>query len=505
MWQGVMAPSGLCPETGPPSDGRTEVIDPLAICLLAAALTIADALAQPPAASSVRLRSGKGIAVLLGVGTGLLGVVVVITGNWLASAVLVATLAGLLTLVSNIKRRVLGEPLVFSDFALIGAVFQHPQFYLTALRPWQSAVVCAALGGIIAVIISQSNDDLAARIAGAGLSIAAVLWLRAALRTAWWNKLGEDPALDRDVGEHGLIAILVVYWWLWTRQAHPTVCDLPAVAGEHNQLVVIVQCESFADPADLFGQEHRPLSGLMEARKRASRSGRLMVPGFGAYTMRTEFGVLFGIPESRLALNRFDPFLTAMKAASWALPNRLRMGEWTCVFLHPHDMRFYRRNRLMPAAGFDALIGEEAFADRPPDDGRYVSDAAVCDKVMEIGAGIEGRGLIYAVTIENHGPWAAGSDGKDEYLRLLKRSDAMLSRLVEELPRLERPVILCFFGDHRPSIPAVSLPGGERHTPYVIVKFDRDGKPVIDADPVRDLTPAELHGEILEAIGSGGG
>ncbi len=483
------------------------MIDWTAICLLIVGLLVADGLARPTPYRDLRPRSAKGAVVLLVTGACLWGGVVAITGAWMPSAILVVILAGALALVSNIKRQVLGEPLVFSDLALVGAVFQHPQFYVSAIRPWQLALLSAGLAALAAVLLFFSTADHAARFAGLLLAAALACLVKLTNWSSWWRLSAKAPDLDRDVRDHGLIATLIAYWQLWLRQPGPGICDLPTVCAAEDQLLVIVQCESFADPAALFGDDALALPGLDRARRLAWQQGQLQVSGFGAYTMRTEFGALFGISEERLGFHRYDPFLTGSSAASWALPNRLGDG-WKRVFIHPHDMRFYGRDRLMPAAGFDALIGEEAFPPPTPDDGPYVTDAAVCDKLLEIGAASQGRCLLYAVTIENHGPWSAngaGSEGnKAEYLRFLQRSDAMLSRLIEELPQLGRPVTLCFFGDHRPSIPQLSTPGGERHTPFVIVKFDREGQPVFSPEQLSELTPAQLHAEILAAIRSGG-
>lgn len=285
---------------------------------------------------------------------------------------------------------------------------------------------------------------------------------------------------------------------------------MPRIRDESDQLVVVVQCESFADPVELFGDASLALPGLAAAKTLSCKSGRLLVPGFGAYTMRTEFGVLFGLSEEQLGLRRFDPFLTGADYASWALPNRLAREDWVCHFVHPHDLRFYGRDTLMPEAGFDTLNDETTLPPRDQEAGRYVTDEAVCDKILELAKSSSGSCFIYAVTIENHGPWSASAasgaqSGREAYLRLVRKSDAMLSRLLGELPRLNRPVVLCFFGDHRPSIPRESEPGGDKHTPFVLVRFDKSGQPMRSGDASGDATPAQLHHDILAAIGSGDG
>lgn len=482
------------------------MIDPAALALVMFGLPAADLLARPGPGRQQRGRSLAGLTVLLAAGAALLGGLVVVMGAWMPAAVLVVLIAGAVNLVSNIKRDVLGEPLVFTDFALVGAVFQQPQFYLSALRPWHVAALGLVLAALVGVVIFFASDDMTPRLIGLGLMVLGVAGVQAGATHPRWRTLAADPDLARDVRAHGLIATLLIYWRLWLKRSPAAPCTLPQVTGEAAAIVIVIQCESFADPQDLFGPGEPPLPGLAAARAQAWRTGRLAVPGFGAYTMRTEFGALFGIAERDLGLERFDPFLTAASVGSWALPHRLERGAWRSVFVHPHDMRFYGRDRLMPAAGFDAVIGEEAFPRPAPGEGRYVTDAAVGDKLLDLARSADGRLFVYAVTIENHGPWSAGGQGPDgnkaEYLRLLRRSDDLLVRLLAELPQLGRPVTLCFFGDHRPSIPVVSVPGGDRHTPYVIVKFDSAGNPVLGPDPASTLTPAELSGEILAAVGS---
>src|SRR3546814_10576991 len=85
----------------------------------------------------------------------------------------------------------------------------------------------------------------------------------------------------------------------------------------------MVQCESYADPAELFDDPALVLPGLAAARASAWRQGRLLVSGFGAYTMRTEYGLIFGRDEADLGFRRFDPYLTAIGETSHALPIRL--------------------------------------------------------------------------------------------------------------------------------------------------------------------------------------
>ena len=467
-------------------------------------IIIADGLAAPHRRIEILPRSLAGISMLLVTAALALGAVLILTGAPLVAAALVTGMVAGMSLISNIKRKVLGEPLVFSDFALMGAVFQHPQFYLSALKPSQVVVLGGGLAGSIVGLALLSSAALAPRIAGLGLALTAAVGLAAMLRHGRRPEEGCLPDPERDVARDGLVAALLGQWHDWRKSRNPEPCDAPRITGQSRQLVVIVQCESFTDPVALFGDPALALPALEEARKLAWQAGRLHVSGFGAYTMRTEYGVLFGREERELGTRRFDPYLSAHGETSWALPNRLDPADWASWFVHPHDMRFYRRDRLLPGAGFGTLVGLERFAPPAPGEGRYVTDAAIADRIIDLAQDRSRAGLVYAVTIENHGPWppAAGEGAITvaPYLRLLAHSDAMLARLLDELPRLGRPVTLCFFGDHRPSIPGASDPGPERHTPFVILRFASDGTPLSGSARDEDLTPAQLHHAILAAI-----
>ncbi len=475
---------------------------------LVAASLVLDGLVRPRRDGDARwpLRSAAGMVLhMLLVASGL-GLFLAICGNPLASAILTLALVALFTVVSNAKHTMLGEPLVFTDLVLVGAVLRHPQFYLSALSPVQKGALVVSGPVLLALFAWLFVGDLGAHLAGALLLGGSLLLLRLVLAVPPWNGLAPVPDLDGDVRRHGLLATLLLYWLRWRATADPAPRTSPeavaAMTAARPPLAVIVQCESFADPVELFGDAALELPGLARARADAWQWGNLNVSGFGAYTMRTEYGLIFGRDEEELGFRRFDPFLTATGEASHALPARL---AWRSLFLHPHDLRFYNRHRIMPAAGFAEMVGEEHFAPPSAGEGRYVTDAAMAGTIGDLARDSAGPTLLYAVTIENHGPWAPedGPGPRDlvsSYLRLVRNSDAMLTALLDTLGGLGRPAVLVFFGDHRPSIPGVTTPGPVRHTPYVIVRLDASG--AVEAGERRrvDLTPAQLHHAIHDLL-----
>ncbi|MBW6526782.1 LTA synthase family protein [Sphingomonas sp. RHCKR7] len=455
------------------------------------------------------VRDWRGSLLLLLAVTVAFGCGLAVSGNAPAAAILAAALLAVVAIASNAKRAVLGEPLLFSDLALVGALVRHPGFYLTALSLPQRALGVAGALALPVALAWLFVPRPAPHLAGAAIGAAALVALLALLRLPPLAVLARVPDAEADLARHGLVATLLLYWRRWRVQLDPPALP-PDQGAPGPELVIVVQCESFADPVALAGAA--PLPALARARAAAWQWGELHVSGFGAYTMRTEYGVLFGRDEAALGFRRYDPFLTAAGEASYALSARLRGRGYRTLFVHPHDLRFYGRDRLMPAVGFERLVGDDAFVATAPGIGRYVDDRALG---MALGALADAAGcptFVYAVTMENHGPWGkeriAGSPGGlDAYLRHLRGSDAMLGDLIDHLDRADRRAVLVFFGDHRPSIPGASEPGPDRHTPYVILRFgDRPGSAATGAEGGGeagrrvDLTPAGLHHAILAAV-----
>ncbi|MDF0486693.1 LTA synthase family protein [Sphingomonas sp. H39-1-10] len=453
----------------------------------------------------IRGRHGLGVALHLLVVTATFGLFLTLAGNAAVAAVLGCALMALFTVASNAKYKMLGEPLVFTDLALLAAVVRHPRFYFTAISVRQRVLMAFGAAAALVALISLISLEASPHVTGAVMLLAASggLWLM--LREGALGDAMRVPDLERDLLRFGLIATLVSYWRRWRDTADPPPCPpRAATAPAAPELIVIVQCESFVDPVEIGGDASLALPGLTRARVGAWQHGDLAVSGFGAYTMRTEYGVLFGRSEAELGFRRYGPFLTAHGETTLALPARLGAAGYRGIFVHPHDLGFYGRDRLMPAIGFDRVIGEDGFAPIPPGAGRYVDDRTLGAKLGDLAETAEAPTLLYAVTMENHGPWDAGRvpgspGGLDAYLQHARSSDTMLSDLVERLAADGRPALLVFFGDHRPSIPGVSMPGGARHTPYVMMRFAAGGVPMRGPGRI-DLTPDELHHAVLRSV-----
>jgi len=474
------------------------------IAMLAVSLVL-DRAVRPRRAGELRLR---GCVLHLLVMTGLFGLLLAGSGSAAIAAIAATTAMALFVVTSNAKHAMLGEPLLFSDLALIAALVRHTRFYFTALstsQRWLLAIGAVSVPLALAwLFVPRPTPHLA----GLALALSASATIVLLFAGTTFDSLARTPDVEADLARLGLIATLLLYWLRWRDMRDPLPCPAVGVAERDRALpdiIMVVQCESFADPVALTGDARDALPGLTRARRTASQWGELGVGSFGAYTMRTEYGVLFGRSEAALGFRRYDPFLTALGETSYALSTRLRGEGYRCLFVHPHDMRFYRRDRLMPAIGFERLIGEENFAPGRPDGGRYIDDRTLGASLGDLVEAATEPTFIYTVTMENHGPWdkdqlTGAPGGLDGYLDHLRSSDAMLDGLIDRLSGVGKSALLVFFGDHRPSIPGVTKPGDARHTPYVMLRFARDGRIETGANDRRDLSPDALHHAILRNL-----
>ncbi len=446
------------------------------------------------------------------------------SGRPLFAASASAALWMLLIAVNNAKYRALREPFVYSDFALFSQAFRFPRLYLPFLNMPQALVGSAvAVFGVSAGLWLEPG--LPTQI---GLLPFAALLLAGAVSAFGLVGLGLrrgellrfEP--EQEVARFGLPATL---WLYWRSESEPVRIDasisafatpesLPIGLSEPPPHLVAVQSESFFDVRRLLPAIRPEVLANYDRVRAASLSGRLEVPAWGANTMRTEFAFLSGIPASELGVHRFNPFRRYALQPIPGLAHCLQAIGYRTICIHPHPVGFFGRDRVYPRLGFDRFIDSREFVGAEHF-GPYVSDAAVTAKIEEVLAEERGPVFLFVITMENHGPLhleralpadvathyhAPPPDGFEDltvYLRHLKNADQMLGDLVTLAERGTRDIVLCFFGDHVPSMPDVydHLAYAEGRTDYLIW---RSG---VRSPAVRDLSVDRLGLCLLDAAG----
>jgi hypothetical protein len=417
---------------------------------------------------------------------------------WFAGVSAALPMAGL-TLADATKRAVLDEPVVFSDAAMLPLVVRHPSLYLPfAGTHW---VVGGFLFGVAALALLLWIETNPAPLSWSAR--AALLLLALVLTLALFNPprrlrqaISRDPFAD--TARFGMIGTLSLYRAVAAeeraarRAAHPA--SPPAFhPGEPLPHVVLVQAESFWDPRGTL--QNLPRASLPHWDRLGAEAlarGRLVVNGFGANTMRAEFAALTGIGAGAQGLDRFNPYYRMASPLLRSLPRSLRAAGYRALMLHPFDRRFFGRHRVMPALGFERFDSIRQFR-AAPRSGKYVADAAVAARIIEELAGASGPVLVFAVTMQAHGPWP-GPDPQARWLEHLREADAMLGALADAASRLDRPLLLCAYGDHQPALPgAMAWP--DRRTDWLLWRSDRTGQ-----GGRRDIAAEGIFEALAEAL-----
>lgn len=438
------------------------------------------------------------------------------------AALFACALTGLLTVVSNAKYESLREPLVFTDLSLFSQLFRHPRLYLPFLSVGKGMAI--ALGAALFVGAFVASTPLQAVPYGA-IGALGLIGTIATILLAARLPLSLVPAEDQQ--RHGLFAVFVAYLlnglrpgsWHAFRAAvvgspFAPIAD-PADPADQPD-VIVIQSESFFD-ARRLGEAIRPelLANFDAARRSAVRHGQLTVPAWGANTMRTEFSVLTGLPESRLGYARFYPYAFVRRPCA-SLAGWFRHAAYRTAAIHPYYADFFGRDRVFRLMHFERFLDIRHFV-AAARVGPYVADEAVAESIIaELDAADGKPAFVMAMTMENHGPLhlervEAGEGARyhtlgdasewndlTAYLRHLANADAMIGRLTRYLAGRQRRAVLCFYGDHVPALPTVFQRLGtipDRSDYFIWRSHDAANS------PGKDIAASDLGQELITAIG----
>ncbi len=495
-----------------------------ALCAALLGTQLLDRLVRPAPAGARRIAAGQLIqfGLVMLVYTLLLAVC---QRPWFAAAL---TLAGhlLLVLVNNAKYRALREPFVFTDFGLFSQALTHPRLYLPFFGVLPAAAGVLAFGLMLYLGLTLESPILMPDSMGTFALAVALPLAAAGVLLAIGTRLAPPPDLDvtPDLHRFGLLASL----WLYRLTEHRHDPDHPghpartiasfridATRNTPRPHILAIQSESFFDVRRLH-PAIRPelLANFDAACRQASAHGRLSVPAWGANTMRTEFAFLSGLADEHLGVHRFNPYRHFAHRPWPTLASQLRDAGYRTVCVHPHPASFFGRDRVFPQLGFDAFIDIRAFPDAPRC-GPYISDAALTARIRDLLAEATQPTFLFVITMENHGPLhleqvaaadavhlyqtppPAGFDDLTVYLRHLQNADRMIGELLTLLEAAADDVVLCYFGDHVPSMPRVYAACGfeDGRSDYLI--WRRGGATA----PAQDLKAEQLGQRLLTVAG----
>lgn len=414
----------------------------------------------------------------------------VLLSAWLTMLLVLALHAG-----NTAKMAMLETPLLPADFRIFAEPLPAIRLLGKYLHMQPLHWLALALGlALTALLVARPLLPRLRRLPGLGLLLAAVLAGASLLAgSAPWKalyagrSLGFEPwALNESTGRVGITTALLLYQWEVRGGDIPAADRLAAAAfldrhrerlagmaqgGGQRPDIVVVQSESFMDPERIRGVGPGPWIPEFHRLSAHGGSGNLRVPTFVGGTIRTEFEFLTGAPLASLGGIQY-PWLELSRAAYPGLARVLAGAGYESVAIHPNSAAFWNRSRAYPALGFDRFIDIAGF-DRDRIVGLFISDAALTDRILEELPPKGPPRFVFAISMENHGPfdWRPNldserldaipmPDGLDRggqlwfrnYLYLLADADHELGRLADILARRERHTLLLFFGDHLPGL-----------------------------------------------------
>lgn len=199
--------------------------------------------------------------------------------------------------------------------------------------------------------------------------------------------------------------------------------------------------------------------------------GNLYVSILGGLTANTEFEALTGNSLS-LLYPGVVPYQNQVRQDMPSLARILENQGYKTMAMHPSGGGGWSRNKVYSFFGFDEFITLENWESPYENIKAFMSDAGNFAEIIHRYESRDPKSpfFLFDVTIQNHGGYyeqvpidvkvkdVGGIPAEDvgylkdveTYLSLIKVSDAALADLVAYFEQVDRPVIICFFGDHQP-------------------------------------------------------
>lgn len=242
----------------------------------------------------------------------------------------------------------------------------------------------------------------------------------------------------------------------------------------HNNLqgkkpdIVVIMNESFADLGVLgeLETDEQYLGEFYSIKENVIR-GNLSVPVFGGLTANTEFEFITGFSNAFLP-SGVIAYQNYVKNDTPNLNTILEEQGYHSIFMHPMSGNGWNRKNVYQSFGFDETYYIEDFQnadmlrEKVSDRSNYKEVIQKYEKAKKENENV----FLFDVTMQNHGGYSTDGfektvritnlDGNypdvEEYLSLIKESDAALKELVDYFSEKENPVLLCVFGDHLPAL-----------------------------------------------------
>lgn len=233
--------------------------------------------------------------------------------------------------------------------------------------------------------------------------------------------------------------------------------------------ILVIMNESFSDLSVVGDfettEDYMPFFHSLQNRPNAV-TGNTYVSVHGGTTCNSEFEMLTGNTMAFFPTGSV-PYQQYLKQQTTALPSLLRTFGYRADALHPYYPEGWNRDAVYPLMGFETFYDKSAWSSAHYVR-QYISDTSDYDKLIErYEKRTDGERLfLFNITMQNHSgytyPYYTSTvhlmdmDGDypqaEQYLSLIRESDAALEELIAYLEQQDEPILLLFFGDHQPAV-----------------------------------------------------
>lgn len=232
--------------------------------------------------------------------------------------------------------------------------------------------------------------------------------------------------------------------------------------------IIVIMDEAFSDLAvigDLqTNEDYMPFMHKMQQGQKNTITGYAQVSVCGGNTANSEFEFLTGdtmafLPSGSIAYQQY------VKQDTPSLASYLKGLGYATYAQHPYYASGWDRERVYPLLSFEHMdfINDYTNVSYVR---KYISDASDMQHIIETYEKKEAGkpAFIFNVTMQNHGGYTDvypnfendiqaqyNSDALNQYLSLIRKTDAALEDLVSYFSKADEKTVIVFFGDHQPS------------------------------------------------------
>lgn len=218
--------------------------------------------------------------------------------------------------------------------------------------------------------------------------------------------------------------------------------------------VIMIMSEAFADFRKFDELDIDPsIYAAYDRIKEKSFSGTAVVPAFGAYTVRTEFELNFGLPCKSLN----DPNMPQrllLDRPQQTIPSYFKSLGYNTNYIHTFDKTFYGRNKVFANYGFDNMYFSDNLTVPVENYEAYISDKVIFNQVEQMLKNTDEPVFIHTTTMQNHQPYNPTPEYTtqlDYYLAGVKDMLGNLEKMLEDLEKSGEPTVVFMVGDHYPA------------------------------------------------------